>query len=81
MARQTFPELEEMRQMREGGASYSEIGAAFGITERTAHRLLTVPGHRVAERTLLKIRRTRSERKAARPVDRSRTGRAAGLSS
>lgn len=71
MARNDFPELEEMRAMRDAGASYRAIGDAFGLTERTAHRLLTIPGYQLAELSLIKIRRARQ----ARLGDKRRHGR------
>jgi hypothetical protein len=74
MARTDFPELAEMRQMRDAGASYRAIGEAFGLTERTAHRLLTIPGYRLAELSLIKLRRARQERQGDR---RRRHGRPA----
>ena len=55
-------ELDVLRRMRNDEAkTYREIGEAVGITERAAHRILTIPNYEVADLTLIKIRKAREQ--------------------
>jgi hypothetical protein len=62
MPQLTAAEINALKALRAEAWTYEQIGAAFGVNGRVMHRILTIPGYRLADRSLIKIRRAFSER-------------------